>query len=264
MATTRRGFLTSLAGGLTALGTGCVGSSGSGGSRTTTITDGGSRSPTATPSTTATNPLTATPSSTAATTGREHRDPGSERTRTTGTRGTTDDVPVWEPPACDEEVHRLSSPIDEVRYGSLGEFSLTASETTIVRGETTTVRLENTAGSEKMTGNKRKYDIQRRTADGWRSVYWVPENYEYNDIGIMHPSGTGFTWEFSFARDSLERSTQFNTPYSVCEPITPGEYRFVYWGLTSKAERESDFETEYAIGVRFTVEQPATTVTGSE
>jgi len=123
--------------------------------------------------------------------------------------------------------------------------------------------LENTNDAERTTGNKRKYDIQRRTDDGWQSVYWVPETYGYNDVGIMHPPGSGFTWEFPFSREGLEQSTQFNTPYSICEPIVPGEYRFVYWGVASEAERESGFETESAIGIQFTVERSRTATTES-
>jgi len=271
MSTTRRSFLGGLFVGIAALGTGCTGSSDSGG-RTATPTNDRSATATTPPSTTPTQSSPSPPTSSATTststaptdtaeTPRTNT-PGGQ-TRTTKTTEPTNDIPVWEPPACDEGVHRLSSPIDEVRYGSLGGFTLTTSADTIVSGETISFRLENTADAEKTTGNKRKYDIQRRTDDAWRSVYWVPEKYGYNDVGVVHPPGTGFTWEFPLTRDGLEQPTQFNTPYSVCEPLVPGEYRLVYWGVTADVERGSDFETESAIGVRFTVGRSRTATTES-
>jgi hypothetical protein len=235
--TTRREFLGSLFVGITALGAGCVDSPSSGGNSSATPSKNGSRS--------ATSPTTPTEA--------PRTNPSTERTRTTETAEATDDVPVREPPACDGSVHRLSPPIDEVRYGSLGGFTLTASDETVARGETISFWLENATDSERTTGNERKYDVQRRTDGGWRSIHWIPERYGYNAVGVLHPPGTGFTWKFPLAPSGLEQSTRFNTPYSVCEPIPSGAYRFVYGGLVSETERGSDFETEYAIGVRFTV-----------
>ena len=162
------------------------------------------------------------------------------------------DIPIREPPACEEDVHRLSSPVDEVRYGSLGGFTLTASENAVVPGNPMTFRLENTTEAGRVTGNKRKHDIQRRVDGEWRSIYWVKSEM-YNALGVHQPPGNGFQWTFTVSRDGLEQSRQSNTSYSVCDAIVPGDYRFVYWGVSRHEERESDYETEYAVGARFTV-----------
>lgn len=238
MALTRRGFLRGAVVWSIALGSGCVDSSGVG-------SNNPSGMPKAETSTTAEPTLeTATTASVPTST--------SEGIPSTSP---VDEVPVREPLACDGSLQRLSYPtIDELRYGAFSGFNLTISEKPVALGEMVTFRLENTSDTTQTTGNKQKFDIQRHTDNGWQSIYWAPENYAYTAVGILHRPGEGFTWRFPFTPDGLEQSTQFNTPYSVCGPLPPGEYQFVYWGVFP--ERHSNPQTEYAIGVRFTVVQP--------
>lgn len=152
---------------------------------------------------------------------------------------------------CDGSLDRVDFSIDEVRYESLGGFKLTTDKTTVSMGNTITIRLKNTSESRKTTGNKQKYDVQRQTDDGWRSIYFTSGPIMYTSEGIMHPPDAGFTWEFALSQEEPQHANQSN--YSVCEDLSPGDYRFVYWGVIPPQEEASDFEDEYAISVRFTV-----------
>lgn len=116
-------------------------------------------------------------------------------------------------------------------------------------GDEFTVRLRNASDGEAMTGNRRKFDVQRDTGDGWTTVYRVEKQTFWSDVGVVHEPGEGFAWELSVTPDGL---TPPDSPYRVCDPVQPGSYRFVYWGVTPP-EEESDFETEYAVGARFEV-----------
>jgi hypothetical protein len=164
--------------------------------------------------------------------------------RTTTTPTTTDDADCtgYEP---------LPGTFDVVEYGTLGDFALSVEPETVATGDEFTVRLRNTADGEAMTGNRRKFDVQRDADDGWTTVYRVEGRMLWTDEGVVHQSGEGFTWDLSATRDGLAPA---DSAYRVCDPVQPGSYRFVYWGVTPPAEEESDFETDYAIGAKFEVE----------
>ncbi len=136
--------------------------------------------------------------------------------------------------------------------GPLGGFNLTTDQQTIALGDNITVSLRNVTDSTQTTGNRQKYDVQYRDSDGWHTIFGVIDNYAWNDMGIGHEPNRGFTWEFPFTRDGLSNIAE-NSGYGVCAPINSGKYRFVYWGITTEQEKEEDYETDYALGVPFTV-----------
>ena len=107
-----------------------------------------------------------------------------------------------------------------------------------------------------MSGVAAKYDLQYLGADGWHTILGTPEDSPVviPDLGILHEPGDGFTWRFVLSRTGVSREAERGPAYHACEPIRPGTYRFVYWGITTRREREEDSETEYALGVAFTVE----------
>lgn len=160
---------------------------------------------------------------------------------TTRTTTTADDCTGYEP---------LPEVFDVVEYGTLGEFALSVEPETVATGDEFTVRLRNASDDEAMTGNRRKFDVQRDTGDGWTTVYRVEKQTFWTDEGVVHEPGEGFAWELSATRDRL---TPPDSPYRVCDPVQPGSYRFVYWGVIPAEEEESDFETDYAIGAHFDV-----------
>lgn len=135
-----------------------------------------------------------------------------------------------------------------VRTGSLAGFSLTLSDAVVPRGSDLTVALTNTADERRVSGNKQKYDVQRRTDGEWRSILSKPRDVVFTDEGISHAPSTGFDWELTISPSGLVTA---DAPFVVCDELDPGRYRFVYWGLTPKAER--DAETEYALGAAFEV-----------
>lgn len=170
------------------------------------------------------------------------------------------------PPECDGSLRLPSGMFDEVEHDRIettggGTFELVADPETVALSEelSVTLRFVGDDGDEDgaMTGNDEKFTVERETDDGWTSIYRLPEYYGWNDIGItkpdLSPPATWFEWSFELTRERMEHSTELNTPYAVCDPLEPGTYRFVYWGVTTPAERESDWETEYAIGVEFQV-----------
>ena len=136
--------------------------------------------------------------------------------------------------------------------GPLAGFNLTINQRTIALGDTLTVSLQNVTNTTLTTGNRRKYDIQYRDSSGWHTIFGVKDNYVWNDIGVEHEPGQGFTWQFPVTRDGLATIAE-NNAYGVCAPLQPGTYRFVYWGISTEREGKEDYETDYALGVSFTV-----------
>ncbi|MFC7204759.1 hypothetical protein ACFQJC_14675 [Haloferax namakaokahaiae] len=137
--------------------------------------------------------------------------------------------------------------------GPLGGFDLTMDQRGLTLGDTFRCELRNTTLTQQSSGIKSKFDVQYEHEDGWRSVYGAKsgEMVAFIDVAIGHPPRSGFTWEFPFTKAGLEDIA--NDGIGVCGPIKSGTYRFVYWGITTEREEEENFETDYALGVPFTV-----------
>lgn len=137
--------------------------------------------------------------------------------------------------------------------GPLGGFDLTLNRRELVRGDTLTPSLTNVTDAEQSTGNRKKYDIQFRGAEGWHSIFGTDGIAPWTDEAVGHQPGEGFTWELTVTQDGLTEAVDHGPAYYVCSPLEPGTYRFVFWGITTERERREDFETDYALGVPFTV-----------
>ncbi len=140
----------------------------------------------------------------------------------------------------------------EVKSGPLAGFALEVFEESVTFGSQLTVSLKNVTETERTSGNKQDYDVQRQTDAGWKSVFWRPKTGYWTDEALSHAPGEGFTWRLSFTQKGL-RSLENQPAYYVCLPLETGTYRFVYFGISPK--QESDFETEFALGSSFTVTQ---------
>lgn len=140
--------------------------------------------------------------------------------------------------------------------GPLGGFELDLDRQSYERGEELVAKLRNVTDMEQMSGAKTKYDIQFKAAHGWRTVIGVPEegHYPWPAIGIVHQPGEGFTWQMDLTQEGISGDSDPAESYRACGPMEPGTYRFIYWGITSEREREEDFETDYALGVPFTIQ----------
>ena len=70
---------------------------------------------------------------------------------------------------------------------------------------------------------------------------------------MRHDPGEGFRWELTFTQDGASDAVRHSPTYHVCAPLRSGEYRFVYWGVTSEKEVENNYETNYGVAARFSV-----------
>lgn len=187
------------------------------------------------------SPLQNTPSETTTT---AHQTPTSQ----------THDAGAGPAPSCPGELSAFDPHWVVEGSGPLAGFTLTVNRRTVAIGDTLAVSLRNSTDATQMTGNKRKYDVQYRGSSGWHTIFGLKDNYVWDDIGIEHEPNHAFTWQFPVTRDGLSNITE-TSPYGVCAPITPGTYRFVYWGVTTDREEAEDYETDYALGVPFTVSE---------
>lgn len=140
--------------------------------------------------------------------------------------------------------------------GPLGGFDLALDGETYEHGDELVAELRNVTDEEQMTGVKQMFDIQYQDGAGWHTIFDLPDNQDpiWPLVGLSHPPGDGFTWRLTLTQASLsDGEIESAESYHVCQPLKPGQYRFVYWGITTEQEREEDFETDYALGEPFTV-----------
>ncbi|WP_276299653.1 hypothetical protein [Halorussus lipolyticus] len=163
-----------------------------------------------------------------------------QQTRTT----TRECPPKGQPaPSCGDDWERLNAGTSgDVSLGTVGGFELTAEPTTLSLGDCVTFRLTNTTDEKLTTGVREKYDIHRKTADGWQSVLFT-KHRGYIDFGIMQSPGEGFVWKRRLSQAGLSGHSDRHEA-RACEPLEPGTYRFVYWGGAGNFD---------ALGVEFEV-----------
>lgn len=140
--------------------------------------------------------------------------------------------------------------VDVVETGQLGGFTMAVDPAEVQREDTLTVRMENASEEEQLSGNRRKFTIHRRVNGEWQSVYTEGEKVGWNDIGIQHEPGEGFTWELPVSKAGFSDAPNH---LEACEAVEPGDYRFVYWGVGTEKEEATDWEQEYGLGAEFTV-----------
>lgn len=139
-------------------------------------------------------------------------------------------------------------------YGRLAGFALEIETQSISVGETLVATLENVSGETNTSGNRAKFDIQYRAENRWRTIFGREDVFAgWSDEGVTHASGEGFRWELTFTQDGASNAVRHPPTYHVCAPLRDGEYRFVYWGVTSEKEVENDYETDYGVAARFSV-----------
>lgn len=152
---------------------------------------------------------------------------------------------------CGDDVTRVSE-VFTVRDGPLAGFELGLSSESVPLGGELKAELTNVSDEERISGNKRKFDIQANTPEGWQSIFWIPETDYWTDEGVSHEPGYGFQWDLTISQAALT-NTQSRPPYFVCSSLDPRTYRFVYWGISSSAEGDSSSNGELALGREFTL-----------
>jgi hypothetical protein len=121
----------------------------------------------------------------------------------------------------DNDSARLALRIDDIAYE---------------RGETASIRLWNVADEIVNTGNSRKYSIEYYTESGWQDIrVGDADGFRgYTDEAFGHPPGEGFEWSIELTESGIAEATPHDHA-DVCPALTPGRYRFVYWGAIGGA-----------------------------
>jgi len=128
-------------------------------------------------------------------------------------------------------------------------FDLSVAVSSVPDGNRVVVTLENTSRRAALTGNRGKFDVQTTVDDSWESVVQRPEDRYWTDEAIRHAPGEGFEWRLGLGPGvTLDDDT--HPSYVVCEPLDPGTYRFVYWGVIG----ETDAGRERAVATQFRLE----------
>lgn len=130
-------------------------------------------------------------------------------------------------------------------------FDLSVAVSSVSYGGQVTVTLENTGSEAASTGNRGKFDIQTAVDDSWASVVERPDGGYWTDEAITHAPGEGFEWRLTLGPGiALDEETR--PSYVACEPLDPGVYRFVYWGLIGEtgSDRERAVATQFRLGER--------------
>ncbi|WP_232686610.1 hypothetical protein [Halobacterium zhouii] len=140
--------------------------------------------------------------------------------------------------------------VDTAELGRFGGFSMTASPETVAKGEEITIRMENATESDQITGNRHKFTIHEQADSGWQSVYATTEHMGWPDIAFEHEPREGFTWTVTASKPGFSSAPN---NLNACATVTPGTYRFVYWGVSSNDENTSNEEAADGVGVEFTV-----------
>ena len=159
------------------------------------------------------------------------------------------------PPDCPGEYDPVDPAYVVEGTGPLAGFDLLLSTARVTRGEAFTVELRNVTAETRTTGIRAKYDVQSLGDDGWHSVFGTASDVAFVDLAYAHEPGEGFRWDLVFSESGLAIEDDGSPGYVVCSSLDPGRYRFVYWGITTERERTENYETDYAIGAPFVVDQ---------
>ncbi|MFC4357332.1 hypothetical protein ACFO0N_05135 [Halobium salinum] len=126
----------------------------------------------------------------------------------------------------------------DVTHNRADGFVLSASPSAVSKGEALVLTLENVSAETLETGGYGQFAIQRRTDDGWKHVLSLRRS-NFTSIAFRHRPGGGFRWAFTVSERGFSKGQ-----YTMCTPLKPGEYRFVYWGLSG----EKAVATRFRIG----------------
>jgi hypothetical protein len=131
--------------------------------------------------------------------------------------------------------------VDTAAVGTLNGFEIETTHQRVPTGGTIGVRVRNRSGEERTVGVRSKFYIQRHVEktdepSDWRSVYYTTEDLLVGRVGRSVEPGTTLGWRLRLTPDGLtHRVSMRGEPAVVCEPLAPGSYRFVFWGLSGES-----------------------------
>lgn len=139
-----------------------------------------------------------------------------------------------------------------VGHGTYEGFRLAADPETVALGDDITFRLRNVSGEPRSVGTDGNYTIQDRHTGGWRNVFSTEAGIGWDGSAkSVDPDELAFAWTFTVAETGFE-----DARYELCDPLTPGEYRFVYWGLPDRPPTATEGGPDgglHAVARRFSI-----------
>ena len=122
-----------------------------------------------------------------------------------------------------------------VGSGPLGGFDLSLNKERFTKGELLVAKLRNITDGPQETGIRNKVDIQYQGSNGWHTILGIDEHQTvaFPQVALTHKQNEGFTWRVPLSQEKLAAGNEggINSSFHACQPIKPGQYRFVYWGV---------------------------------
>ncbi|MFC7187252.1 hypothetical protein [Halorubrum yunnanense] len=148
----------------------------------------------------------------------------------------------------DGEFVRLAPPFDGDVEGTLVEtgettFELSAEGNSETYGQALRLVLRNTGDEPATALGRHAYSIQRETASGWLDVRGstTGETVELPRSEETLDSTGAYSWSIDLEETSIASAVP-GLDLSVCPPLGPGTYRFVYWGIVDAPPLGARFE----------------------
>ncbi|SFR30691.1 MULTISPECIES: hypothetical protein [Halorubrum] len=150
---------------------------------------------------------------------------------------------------CDDDAFvRLDRPFEGSVTETVVETDATTLElstegTTETYGQSLRLILRNTGDDPAPTLGEFAYSIQRETGDGWLDVRGstTGEAVELPRTEVSLDAGSTYSWDLTLTEAGIADAVD-GLDLTVCPPLGPGIYRFVYWGVVGAPPIGAEFE----------------------
>ena len=148
----------------------------------------------------------------------------------------------------DDEFVRLAQPFEGEVAGTLVEVGETTVELSSegnseTYGQPIRLVLRNTGDEPATVLGRHAYSLQRETAEGWLDVRGstTGEAVELPRSEESFDSTGAYSWSIDLDEAAIASAVP-DLDLSVCPPLGPGTYRFVYWGVVDAPPLSAQFE----------------------
>jgi hypothetical protein len=148
----------------------------------------------------------------------------------------------------DDEFVRLAQPFEGETAGTLVEVGETTIELSSegnseTYGQPIRLVLRNTGDEPATVLGRHAYSLQRETAEGWLDVRGstTGEAVELPRSEETFDSTGAYSWSIDLEETAIASAVP-DLDLSVCPPLGPGTYRFVYWGVVDAPPLSAQFE----------------------
>ena len=148
----------------------------------------------------------------------------------------------------DDDFVRLAQPFEGEVEGTLVETAETTLELSSegnseTYGQPVRLVLRNTGDEPATALGRHAYSVQRETAAGWLEVRGstTGEPAELPRSEESLASDGAYSWSLDLEEAAIASAVP-DLDLSVCPPLGPGTYRFVYWGIADAPPLGTQFE----------------------